>query len=719
MKKFILFSVFCLLILGGCSKDTTPKETSANGITQYYKEHEISFPKGTDQARAVWQEDGDIKALLSADGPLAEYTWDAKKECFQKSSDLSFPDDLDAIFRVYPLQDGRYLLQYQDEKVQIHYALLEQGKVTKVLEEIAAVDGIVSCAIPADNGFLVGTDMVVKLVSYDGEILESYDCQVQPSSLSLVGDTLYVFGVDSIQAFSFSEGQKLEFSNQALEEFLTDDWYTAFWYDETGEEVYKLDSSGVHSFSLKDGSQKHLLKKHMDMGYLSALDVQVCFADDHTIYLFTTEYGMKSEGIRFEYVEEGYVSDTEELTLYSLNKDAIPHMLLVGFEEENPQYYVEPVYSLDTLEEDSTDVMEQAFAEVSERLSSKKNAPDLLFCDLLPVDTYIDAELLKPLDAYLPKNSADWFFNVLRAFSREKQVYAFPVNFSIPLITGKAEYTGEDLDLETIVNKLSAQTEEIGSLFAHVNSRSLWNALYSAYIPECFLEDGVLDRQKMEEFFTSADAILGSQDTQTEEISLYRDPLSSLWVPYSVQFISQLVDVLVYDAPVTFSLFSEGETIPLIKGLEDDFGYYSDIASYFVPTNIFAVPKHGSNEKGVETFLNYVLEHAQTYFSGLPVSLQQLKTSMEFYENIGASAYPATLESGEDVRIPYGKMTEEEISGWFQKFVITQYGGHEDALTRLIIRQAFDEYRNQTHSLADAVNAAAKKLEDAKAKGLL
>ena len=718
MKKFLLFSALLLLILCGCSKIEPTKPEQKDGITQFYKEHEIKLPQNLNNITAVWQEENHIKAIFSTDTPLAVYTWDEKKETFEKTSDLSFPSGVESVDNIYPLRKGCYLLTYQDDRWAYRCAILDGEKITPVFEDIySKTNADITCATPVENGFLAGTYENIYFYTYDGKLVNQYNIPnlSTPETITVIDDTMYAFAWDKVKAFSFPDGKQLDFSDETLDRFLQEQPMFLCHYQKSTNEIIKLCSSGIYSFSLKDHSQQHLLKKHINFDYGNKITV---LAPNNDLFFFFDDY-QSCKGYRFEYVKEGYRSDTEELTLYSLYKNAIPDSFLTEFEEKYPQYYVETKSELDssisseTLNEESI----QNILNNTQTLLASKDSPDVILCDHLPVDSYVESGLLTPLNDHLPKKSADWFFNVLHTFRYDKNTYAIPAAFSIPVITGPQGALDASKDLRTFNDYLAAKAVENENLFYHMDFENLWGALYTAYIPECFLKDGSIDKTMLETFFQCAHTIFETAHPKDANVDLSSENgwIYSFYIPNQYELAADLDELLIHDSPMTMGLLSSIETLPYIKGLKEKNGLASSLLScgkdsYFVPSTILALPKNASHAEGAKKFLDFVLKKGYDYWTNFPVSFQKLQDTLFAYGEMDAAGR-STIGEGEITKQkPYVQLTKEETMNLFKKFVTCKYSGHSDALTSFLIRQAFDDYQTNRLSLTDAVMSVVTKL---------
>lgn len=202
----------------------------------------------------------------------------------------------------------------------------------------------------------------------------------------------------------------------------------------------------------------------------------------------------------------------KQLTVYSLYDNATVRQAISAFREKNPDVYVK--LELGVSSEDGVTASDAIKNLNTEMLAG--NGPDILMLDGMPLDSYIEKGVLEKLDdtvADLEKDSS-YYKNILEAYKRDDGIYAVPVRFELPLLTGNKEILSGITDMKSLADAIEQQGKLgnlKGNLMGGYTPKEILLRLYPVCENAWFREDGSLDEDALEEYLIQAKRIYNAE----------------------------------------------------------------------------------------------------------------------------------------------------------------------------------------------------------------
>lgn len=383
-----------------------------------------------------------------------------------------------------------------------------------------------------DDGQLLGGDYngnVYLVNQTTGELERTFEGNGSTTGFYTAGNTLIIVGADKVvQLYDIATGDPL-----SSDQVLTDELF------KTSVESFVAGSAAL---LLKTGDEEDTLYYCNDQGlFRHKINGTVCeqvidgeltslgspgtglidmavVSDQEFMVAASTNGGEAHQLLRFTYSKDTPTRPSKELTLYALQDNLEVRQAISMFQKENPDYYVamqvgmtgeDGVTASDALRTLNTDIM-------------AGKGPDILLLDGMPVESYLEKGILADItDSIETAKGEDGVFdNIVNAYLKDDSYYAVPTRFSIPMIESGQEILDAVSDLTALADKteeLREKNKDVKEIITIGDIQSLTERLYQSYSPSIVKEDGTLDEEKVQEFFTQTKRIYDTAQKDTTE----------------------------------------------------------------------------------------------------------------------------------------------------------------------------------------------------------
>ncbi|HCT92239.1 MAG TPA: hypothetical protein DF613_12805 [Lachnospiraceae bacterium] len=395
----------------------------------------------------------------------------------------------------------------------------------------------------APTGELVGLDGSGSLYLLDAEQKKASLCYNESGNeiagYSFAGGNLFTYGAGGIQVYDTATGELKDTDsvlndNAVLDSQASDGATPAggnrslmFTAAEGEDEIYFCNDTGIYhhilggsvSEQIANGSLNSLSNPSM-----SRQEFGVLPGGDFFILVFDAA-DSSTKLLRYTWSADTPAMPDTELRMFALEDSSGLRQAIAIYQKNNPDVYVHLEVGL-TGGDGKT--AEDAIRSLNTDLLAG-NGPDLLVLDGMPVDSYIEKDMLLDIhDVVDTVNGGDGLFeNAVRAYERDGAVYAVPTRLSIPIIQSEARILDAAGSLESLADTAEKlQAEAGGSILRSADAKIITYLLYRMDSANWVGENGGIDETAVTNFLTQAARLYqtsGTADSHRTEWSAYDD----------------------------------------------------------------------------------------------------------------------------------------------------------------------------------------------------
>lgn len=519
------------------SKDSASSQgsdgNSAQGSTMgRFVDSEVELPEKMIYPKGIVQDGSTIRTLDAAGMDFVSTDYG---ESFQY--DAAVPETyLELISRdcyvdsVAASPDGSRILsvyQMDDAGGDYHRYLITADGTLRELEDFSQIyqvkfiygeDGSFYCTAGGD-GSIYRVDPVT------GEMTFFFQAGEPVGYLKQAGKYLYAVGDSNIWLYDLEAGEQakedtvlLNFLKSSINGITSGEYPSVLIGSGSGEDdIYVVTKEGLYHHVVYGT----MMEQVIDGSLCSIGDSSRTFADmavirgdgrDSFLILYAD-----STLMRFVYDPDIPTVPDTTLRVYGLYEDTDVALAVSYFKDAHPNVYVK--YEVGISQENGV-TREDALKALGTEIAAGKG-PDVLVMDGIPYDSYIEKGVLLELDETVSAVRSGLFGSVVDSYSRDGKLYAVPMTFSVPVLSGKEELiNGLDTlaDLADKIEALRAQQPE-GSLISFGDAKSALMLLATAS-GTGWLKGKSLDEEAVTEFLTQSKRIYDAQMSGLDEAAL-------------------------------------------------------------------------------------------------------------------------------------------------------------------------------------------------------
>lgn len=709
IMSLALAASLSLGILAGCGqsgdgKDGGKETESAKGR---YLEEDIPLPEQTSVYSMTQMEDGTIR-IATNDQEGRGAVWDLKEDdaAWEKVYDLPEEwmetDDLyvthvavspkgDAFAVISQLSGGEASEEH-------YYHLDEKGAVTEVPLNVGEYLYFMQYA---QDGELLTLFQNTPLSSVDmetGELTDKVSGAEDTSFFGVAGDTIYTVDYDGgILPFDRKTGEPLpkdeNLSDSIAQSGASMDLHNVqcrplvFARGKEEQEVFYCTNKGLYRH-IKDGSAVELVIDS-SLNSLGDPDVGLISMEatkDDAFYVLAVD-SQSAKLLHFTYSADTDTVPETELKAWSLYENSELMQNISQYQKENPEVYVDLEVGVT---EDNGVTASDALKNLSTEIMAG-NGPDILMLDGLPVDSYVEKGMLEDLSD-VAAQAEDLFENLMAGMEEDGKLYGIPLRFSIPLVEADTQYLEKIQDLESladVVEEMGAADPDKNISSPYFDGVMLAAQLYDACSPAWIREDGTIDEEKLEEFYTQLGRIYDPEKYIETDYGVFGEGYQNYVSAISSETLQLYCDKL----QIGFGgIWSDSTFAQLATTMMDKEGIsYKPLIGQaehvFLPKAVAGVSSKSGMKEEAKRFVQFLLtEEAQmaAQGGGLPVNQKALESLIDHIDagmTIGSS-----MSNDPD---SYVEMTIQKPSAEItDQFIAYIKEADTPALTNEIIRNA-------------------------------
>lgn len=709
IMSLALAASLSLGILAGCGqsgdgKDGGKETESAKGR---YLEEDIPLPEQTSVYSMTQMEDGTIR-IATNDQEGRGAVWDLKEDhaAWEKVYDLPEEwmetDDFYVTHVAVSPKGDAFAVTSQlsggEASEEHYYHLDEKGAVTEVPLNVGEYLYFMQYA---QDGELLTLFQNTPLSSVDmetGELTDKVSGAEDTSFFGVAGDTIYTVDYDGgILPFDRKTGEPLpkdeNLSDSIAQSGASMDLHyvqcrpLVFARGKEEQEVFYCTNKGLYRH-IKDGSAVELVIDS-SLNSLGNPDVGLISMEatkDDAFYVLAVD-SQSAKLLHFTYSADTDTVPETELKAWSLYENSELMQNISQYQKENPEVYVDLEVGVT---EDNGVTASDALKNLSTEIMAG-NGPDILMLDGLPVDSYVEKGMLEDLSD-VAAQAEDLFENLMAGMEEDGKLYGIPLRFSIPLVEADTQYLEKIQDLESladVVEEMGAADPDKNIFSPYFDGVMLAAQLYDACSPAWIREDGTIDEEKLEEFYTQLGRIYDPEKYIETDYGVFGEGYQNYVSAISSETLQLYCDKL----QIGFGgIWSDSTFAQLATTMMDKEGIsYKPLIGQaehvFLPKAVAGVSSKSGMKEEAKRFVQFLLtEEAQMAAQGvgLPVNQKALESLIDHIDagmTIGSS-----MSNDPD---SYVEMTIQKPSAEItDQFIAYIKEADTPALTNEIIRNA-------------------------------
>lgn len=554
-------------------------------------------------------------------------------------------------------------------------------------------------------------------------------------------DTRSALSIFDLESKSFLEED--EVLNQALSQYLgasngskaTQYLITA---GDNSQSIYVVTPQGLFSHVLY-GS---VMEQVIDGTLCSMGDVTKYFTDMalDTAGQMAVFYLLYDDGrlLRFEFDETVPTVPDTVVRIYSLFNDNNIRLAISAYRAVHPEVYLK--YEIG-VEEGTAQTKDDALKNLATQLADG-SGPDIIVTDGLPYDSYVEKGVLADISEIYEKAGEETLWeNVVNAFRKGEALYAVPMVFRVPVITGDAQNIQNLNSLSDLADLLEKEEAVDGKcLLGMLYPENLVYAMGIASGGE-WLENGSLNREALTEFLTQCQRIYEAEkkgltqeqlDEMLQEIRQLKfgstEAAQNLFADRIFAAESQLIisglkgnpysaGILGGDIKVSFNSY-----VAWLNSFDKSYELFPGKGNSCIVETVMGINQNSKVYQQAEEFLNYTLSEEfqkDTLLSGIPINkkafyAQQENNLLDEEGNLQTGPYMSyglSGEDGESLGVEVSWATEEQLAGYsaLVESIDTVNRCDERVFSTVIEEGA--AFLNGTKGIEEAVNAIEKKVQ--------
>lgn len=344
------------------------------------------------------------------------------------------------------------------------------------------------------------------------------------------GDAIAVAGGNKVYVYDTKSGE-LDVSDDVLNSFVEKECKNTDAVVLGGndkDKILAVSQTGIYSHVLNGGVMEQLAEGSLlSLGDPSHVPTDLFVTRQDTI-LILYQNGELDE---YSYDAKASTVPEHQLTLYSLYDNDTVRQAISIFRQSHPDVYVKMETGLTG--DDGVTASDAIKTLNTELLAGK--GPDILVLDGMPLDSYIEKGTLLNMEEIVKEmeNESEYYKEILETYQKEEKIYAVPVRFSLPLLTGEKDVMAKISDITSLADAAEQQadlqtTKE--TVLGCYSAEELLERLYPVCEAAWYKKDNSIDQDALVEFLTQAKRIYQAEQKNLDgaEIEDYNKTLKAL-----------------------------------------------------------------------------------------------------------------------------------------------------------------------------------------------
>lgn len=536
-----------------------------------------------------------------------------------------------------------------------------------------------------------------KLITQTNDSVIEYTLGTEKSVGTLEKIKEYMEG--NFKLYSSKEDDTVYFSN-------SDGLYK---YSFDNDEVEKVIDGATNSFG-DNGSFTQFLIKNNEGNYLA----------------ITYDTNNKYQLTGYTYTE---VDESDELVLYSLHESEYIGKAISKYEKDNKEISIR--YEIGITE--GSGVTEPDAIRTLNTEIMAGTGPDILLMDNMSIESYIKKGLLEDISEIVDSKKDELFNNIVTSYLEDKEIYAFPLRFEMPVILGGEKYINSINNIDSLTNEIEEiKKNDSGQILQLFEPEDIVNLLYNTSGGTWVNEDNTCNKENIKNYlenckeiyniiqttlnksdydynseglkhFTEGDkynySINGNLNAYSEPSALLNKKYSKLVIGNISSFenLLEIIPMLNYNKDLSYKIFSAQEE------------------EVFIPREIVAVNSKSKKKDLAKKFIDALLDEELQYidnFQGIPVNktalINKFKSHSEDYSS-GETKYD--FNDGVSIKYDNKWITETEMNKFIENIENLKSPSKYNSTYLYDVSKEAANYISGKSSLDDTVDKIASKIQ--------
>lgn len=294
----------------------------------------------------------------------------------------------------------------------------------------------------------------------------------------------------------------------------------------------------------------------------------------------------------------------DKLRIYSLKENGSIRQAADFFQEKCPE--LEVSFETGYTGKDGVTISDAIKTLNTELMAGE--GPDILLLEGLPVDSYIEKEVLEDITDIIDSRKEKVFYNIISSYNGSGKIYQIPTSFCIPVLLGDTQIvSAKNNDELTDILK-----ERVGNGTPLLSSRNFAEFAGNMFITSDILQERV-NEEKLADYYRDLMVIAEQSllDGGTHVVEEYRK--LSYWAKiYPFMGSDMKLDLYFEEAQMGIDTirgleaFTQIFTLCKDKGLSYQY-LNRDKGNYFIATGILGINRAGKHTETAKQFIEYYL----------------------------------------------------------------------------------------------------------------
>lgn len=388
----------------------------------------------------------------------------------------------------------------------------------------------------ASNGDLFySTGKGDSVIQLDGATLEQkneYVFEDYFNNFSLVGESLIIYGFETIVEFDINTGEEKGNLEKLEKEVLGEkvQYHPNFINSGSDSKLYYYTTLGLYEYDMKSQTTKQLVDGALSSFGDTEMNLMGFVEKENNEFLavFNDWSNNEMAFINYSYNADIPSVPDKQLRVYSLLENDAVREAVSAYSKLNPDTYVKYEIGLSWGEEGVTEA--DALKTLNTEIAAG-NGPDVLLLDGLPVESYIEKGLLEDISdvisAYTDQGLI--FKNIADAYTIDGKVYQFPTKIKFPLLVGNKDILDSVNDLNSFIElakKVGKENPDKRIFNDYFSPKTLVYSLYYLYGNDWLNSDKTINVDALNNFFTKTKDLYTAVD---ENMQRYNEKMEAIW----------------------------------------------------------------------------------------------------------------------------------------------------------------------------------------------
>lgn len=549
----------------------------------------------------------------------------------------------------------------------------------------------ISSLVFKEDGRLFAGDMNGKIYEVDMEhesLKELFMMEREAGYISFCGDILMAVSAEKVYLYDLEEQVPLT-QDAVMDGFIknvladgtvryTGGGYPLIVFGGDDSIVYIACVNGLYRHALGGSTVEQIID-----GALST------FGDDGSIYKamelegqeFLVQFNTAGGLVRYHFDESMPSMPDQEIRIYSLKENGTVRQAVTSYKKEHTDMYVRYEVGMDG-EDGMTE--EDAIKRLNTRILSGEG-PDVIILDGLPMDSYMEKEMLADLSETLESLGQEdaLFSNLKEGFRQENgEIYAMPLCIQVPLLVGNTDFINNMRDLKGFADGMEELREEYpdGGLLGIYDAEAMLKLFGMVSSSAWVDETGQIDREAVEEFLMQVKRIyeaelfgalpeeMAALQEEDEELSQYGVDAAE----YKMEVCNNVIDIRRGYARLACGYVDSIQlcldNVTSVIRLEENMTYQNfsgQAQDVFIPKVMVGISGKSGQMEAAQDFVKTMFSFGvqERVRDGFPVNRAAFENEFDFYEPNGDNGNMSFLKNDEtedELRLYWPDEAEEQ-----------------------------------------------------------